>query len=137
MTARRRTVRRLHVAASLGTGRARPSSPRAPGEVGYEWDILGGTLRWSPEVERVFGHPVAEGPWAMERWCRLIHPDDFAFVDASLVEALEGEDETWQAEYRLRCADGRHVDVLDRARIVRDAKGKAVRVVGALLDLRA
>ena len=39
------------------------------------------------------------------------------------------------AEYRCKKADGGWADVCDRVRFVRDASGKVVRVVGAILDL--
>ena len=40
-------------------------------------------------------------------------------------------------EYRFRCADGSHKDVYDRGHVLRDPEGRAVRMIGAMLDITA
>jgi PAS domain S-box-containing protein len=74
---------------------------------------------------------------ASERWAGLIHPDDRERVTASLQAALEGADTVWTDEYRFRDADGSYIYIDDRGQIVRDAPGRAVRAVGAMMDITA
>lgn len=111
-----------------------PSAEPVGPPVGYEWDILGGTLRWGAEVEMVFGHAAGE-PWTLDAWSGLVHPHDLPLVDHSLVEALEAGAPSWTAQYRLRRPDGSYADVLDVGRIERDARGRPTRVVGSLWAL--
>jgi hypothetical protein len=41
----------------------------------------------------------------------------------------------WHDEYRFRKADGTYSDVLDRGYVLRDNKGEAIRMIGAMLDI--
>lgn len=69
-------------------------------------------------------------------WQKHVHPEDRARTTGSIREAL-AEGEEWSGEYRFRHADGSYLQVLERAVIVRDVKGKAARFVGSLMDITA
>jgi diguanylate cyclase (GGDEF)-like protein len=49
--------------------------------------------------------------------------------------AIEGKENTWSDEYRLRRRDGSYAQVEDRGFIIRDGQGRPVRMVGATLDI--
>ena len=54
--------------------------------------------------------------------------------------AADGFDTTdlfWQEEYRFRRADGTWAEVFDRGFLLRDAAGRAVRMIGAMQDITA
>ncbi len=70
-----------------------------------------------------------------ELWIGRIHREDRERVFKSFFETLEGSALSWSAEYRLMRADGEWSNIQDRAVITRDGSGKAVRVVGAMLDV--
>ena len=70
-------------------------------------------------------------------WQEQIHPEDRARAAASIADALAGTNEHWSGEYRLRRADGSYLQLLERALILRDSQGKAVRFVGSLMDVTA
>ena len=63
------------------------------------------------------------------------HPDDRRRVKDGFAAALASNRHTWMDEYRLMRSDGTAAMVRNRAYIVRDAAGHAVRVVGALEDV--
>jgi PAS domain S-box-containing protein len=48
-----------------------------------------------------------------------------------------GGQRQWRAEYRFRRADGEYADVLDRAYIIHDSAGKAIRAIGSMVDVTA
>ncbi|MBL8717509.1 MAG: response regulator, partial [Myxococcales bacterium] len=50
-------------------------------------------------------------------------------------DAIEFGQETWQDEYRFRCADGSYAQVLDRGLVLRDAEGRPLRMIGAMMDI--
>ena len=83
--------------------------------------------------------PSAGGPEELERdqdWTDRIHPDDLARADEHAAGRRSTGAATWKAEYRFRRADGRYAVVLDQAwSVVRDAKGRALRMIGAMTDL--
>jgi PAS domain S-box-containing protein len=64
-----------------------------------------------------------------------IHPDDRARVASGLDNAIRGTDTHWQEEYRLRRPDDSYAFVLDRALILRDDSGRAVRIIGGTSDI--
>ena len=54
---------------------------------------------------------------------------------ASIEAAIGGSALHWTAEYRFQRADGFYAYVVDRGSIIRDAQGRPLRMVGAMLDL--
>src|SRR5262249_2373497 len=56
-------------------------------------------------------------------------------VAAGIKAVLQEGREKWTDEYRCRRADGTYAEVLDRGYVVRDEGGKAVQMIGAMLDL--
>ncbi len=99
-----------------------------------DWDIASGVHWWSPNAAALFGHdPGREAD--IGAWTSRLHPDDRPRVVASLNEALGGTAAAWEDEYRFRIADGSYGEFLDRAHIVRDARGAAVRMIGAMTDV--
>src|SRR5262249_9784193 len=68
-------------------------------------------------------------------WNARVHPDDFAGYRAALRAALKGETPRLFCEYRIRLSDGDYRWVEDHAVPVRDDKGWAVRLVGAVSDV--
>lgn len=48
---------------------------------------------------------------------------------------IDGTEKYWSAEYRFMRRDGSYADIFDRGHIIRDAKGKATRMIGAMQDI--
>ncbi len=104
---------------------------RATGDIVWDWDIVADRLWWSDRFWSEFGYDPATFPRNIQGWLDCVHPDDQERVSAA------SHDEYWSAEYRLRRANGEWVCVLDRAYLLRDAKGRRLRMIGALTDLTA
>jgi two-component system cell cycle sensor histidine kinase/response regulator CckA len=97
----------------------------------YDWDMVEETVLWTDGLTRVFGYPLEEVAPTTDWWLTRIHPDDAGRVSEQLRQALEvGRD--FVSEYRFRAKDGTELHVWDRGRVVRDAKGGAVRMVGIM-----
>ena len=54
---------------------------------------------------------------------------------ASSQAALDEGDASWSAEFRFRRADDSYARVVDRAYILRDGEGRAVRMLGSMMDV--
>jgi PAS domain S-box-containing protein len=106
----------------------------AANEAIWEYNPVSGAVRWNETYARNFGRLPETGS-STQWWVEHIHPEDVDRVTTSQNRALAGGGDSWVAEYRLRRADGSWADILDRAVIARDPSGKAVRVVGAMLDI--
>lgn len=108
---------------------------RATTDAIYDYDIVGGHIWWSETFYKVFDHPRTLDMDGLGGWKSLVHPDDLPGVLESLDRVLASADLEWEQSYRFRRGDGRYADVFERGLIVRDAAGRATRMVGGLLDV--
>ena len=90
----------------------------------------------SPRVEQIFGYPA-------DTWLEVgffesvLYHEDRERVLGPIVDSLEGGDEHWSMEYRVRAADGRLVWIRDDAWIVRDEQGQPTHNQGFMIDITA
>lgn len=104
-------------------------------DIVWDYDIVTGVIWWGGNLRANFGHDLPDDRCTIDEWTEWVHPDDRAAVMDSFEAALDGDASRWSSEYRFRRADGGYASVLDRACIIRDEHGRAVRVVGAAIDL--
>ena len=101
------------------------------------WTVISGALAWPQGLEALLGYSGTAATSDIGFWQKQIHPQDRARTATSIREALAGEGVYWTGEYRFRHMDGTYLDLLERAHIVRDDKGEAVRFVGSLMNVTA
>lgn len=101
----------------------------------WDRDQRSGKVWWSRSFSRVFGFEHGLMPPSIDLWLSLLHPDDQDRVFAGLTHAVDGDGEYWEDEYRFIRADGTERHLVDRGYIIRDVSGKALRVVGRLMDV--
>ncbi|NCT93909.1 MAG: PAS domain-containing protein, partial [Chitinophagaceae bacterium] len=71
-------------------------------------------------------------------WVKRVHPEDVSKVIENRNRIfLETQDQYWEDEYRFLKANGEYAHVYDRGYIIRNAEGKAVRMIGASQDISA
>lgn len=100
----------------------------------WDWDLQSGHMWWSEGMETLFGYSKEEVGSDIEFWLDRIHPDDKERVLHSVYLAIDCGIEKWSDEYRFMYKDGTFAYVMDRAFVMRDASGKAIRMVGGLAD---
>jgi hypothetical protein len=83
----------------------------------------------------LLGHARCAASQKIGFWFNHIHPEDLARIQDSLRVAFTKNDETWKGEYRFQRADGAYANILERGLILRDTRGRAVRLVGTLMDV--
>jgi signal transduction histidine kinase len=103
-------------------------------EVIWEYRPKTGFVRWN-KTDQVVSQGEPETGSSTELWARRVHAEDRERVFGSLFEALKGPALLWSEEYRSLGADGECSNIYDRAVIVRDSSGEAIRAVGAMLDI--
>lgn len=108
---------------------------RATNDVVWDWDLEADTIWWNENCESLFGHDPAQLSPGPESWTDHIHIDDKNEIVGRVYAALAGSDTTWVGEYRYCHADGHIMTVIDRAFIIRDIAGKAVRMIGSMIDV--
>jgi PAS domain S-box-containing protein len=108
---------------------------QATTDASWDVDLVASAVWWSDGFIEHFGTDLGSQPPTMDTWNACIHPEDRGTVLAVVLAAVAGDAQVWSQEYRLRRKDGSYAHVLDRAHIVRDDEGKAVRMMGGLTDL--
>ena len=101
----------------------------------WDWNIDSGQVHWSETIHRLIGRAPGEAELALSWWTMRIHPEDRERIVRSLQAALDGGEAHWEGEYRFQRADSSYMFVRDRGYVVRNARGRAVRMVGALQDV--
>lgn len=112
---------------------------RIGGVGGMDIDIAGGLRSWrSPEYLRLHGLPESAMRETHENWRMRVHPEDRKRAERTLLNALHSDAAVYESEYRIvRPSDGKVRWIHARADIERDARGKALRLVGAHVDTTA
>lgn len=106
-------------------------------EVIWDWDAARDSVFVNRNLQELYGWQPRDVT-DLQGWARLIHPDDLSQVKASHQKAIDGPARLYESEYRFRRADGTYAVVMDRGVVVkRGPDGKAVRMIGSMLDVSA
>ncbi len=92
--------------------------------------------RRSPEYLMIHGLPAEAASESHEDWVNRIHPEDRDATVKHFIDALAGTSEDYAAEYRIiRPSDGETRWIRVVAKIERNTDGRAMRLVGAHIDV--
>ncbi len=104
-------------------------------DVVWDWNLVDDAIWWSEGMRTVFGYTPEQRSPTSESWTAAIHPDDHARVIAGIHAVIDGGGEKWADEYRFIRADGSCAQVTDRGSVIRDNEGRAMRMVGSMVDV--
>ena len=108
---------------------------RATCDIIWDIDLTTDRVWWSEALRTELGF-APEEVRPDTAWCFAhMHPRDRERVVRGMREAIEGTSDHWSDEFRYRRADGTYADIVDRGFIVRDTRGRAVRMIGAMRDI--
>jgi two-component system cell cycle sensor histidine kinase/response regulator CckA len=97
----------------------------------FEWDLLCDNAVWTPELTALYGEPALPTP--KEIWFRRVHPDDLLAATDAVQDAMDSG--VLDVEYRVCWPDGSVRWLHARGRASRDAAGKPLRMLGAVVDV--
>ena len=100
----------------------------------WEWDLVSDELIWDERVHELFDIPYGSEKPTHETYRRALHPEDVDRLLSALEECRTGQG-ALDTELRVLRSDGgmRHLRTI--ATLVRDAQGRAVRMIGSITDL--
>src|SRR6476661_1578021 len=108
---------------------------KASSEALWEWDVITKEAYISPTYTDMMGWKADEFR-KFDEWYDYIHPDDQEETIRSYQQAIDDPRiERWEKEYRYLKSDGSYAYVNDKAVILRDKKGNAIKVTGALQNI--
>jgi len=100
----------------------------------HQYDAVRDRVHRSPQIRQILGVGGPEEDRDLEAALDFVHPDDRREVGRRKRQILASEHQ-YQLTYRIRRPDGTVRWVMDRGQVDRNAAGKALRVVGVLVDV--
>jgi PAS domain S-box-containing protein len=102
----------------------------------WDWDILSDSFYRSDAIDHFFGEGTLKRLEEKEFWRDSFHQEDMKYVQESLQSALQDSScKRWEMQYRIFNNKDEIVYVRDRALIVRNKQGEAIRMIGAMTDI--
>ena len=102
----------------------------------FSWDVAGDQVACDTRWGEVLGLGSVECAPLMASWRALVHPDDLPGLERARQRHLSGLSQRYEAEYRVRGADGAWRWVQDTGRVVERAEdGSPLRVAGIVRDV--
>lgn len=100
----------------------------------FDWDITARHGTWNDQLAAIYDfHPTGEYITAAE-YHKLFHPQDVQRLAHEFERTMKAQDK-FQFEFRTVRPDGEIRWILSRGRIVRDAHGTAIRMIGTHTDI--
>jgi two-component system sensor histidine kinase UhpB len=100
----------------------------------WEWDPQSGRFSWSEELYVIFGVEPGTLEPSFEAYLERVHPDDRKMSGTVVARAL-AEGRGFKHEHRIVRPDGSERRVRTQGQIVRDAHGRALKLIAACLDV--
>ncbi|TXT34943.1 MAG: multi-sensor hybrid histidine kinase, partial [Planctomycetota bacterium] len=108
---------------------------KATNDAVWDWDLQNDVGWWNDGIYALFGYTREQKPAESIVWKEHLHTEDRDRVLQGIQAVIQGEGQTWFDEYRIIRADGSIGFVFDRGFVLRDATGKAYRMIGAAQDI--
>ncbi len=131
-----RTADLVERAAALSRNEERTTFALGAAQMGvWELDLATSRVTWSETMAEVFGIEAERVPADAAAFFALIHPADRAVIEQSITTAAgDGANEV---EFRAQTQDGSIRWVAIRARMIRDAQQRPVRLLGMATNINA
>jgi PAS domain S-box-containing protein len=109
---------------------------QATSDVIWDWNLATRDLYINPSFTRILGYALGEDAMPHQLWYEHLHPADKDRVINNQLQALRDPAVTyWEDTYAFYRANGTMAILRDRAIIMRDEDGKALRMIGAAQDI--
>ncbi|BAY25328.1 two-component sensor histidine kinase [Calothrix sp. NIES-2100] len=100
----------------------------------WDWNILNGEVKWSPETEQLFGLAIGTYDGTYETFDACLHPEDRQGLTQAVQQALQTHT-IYQHEYRIIWADGSIHWLEGRGQGFYNAAGEPVRMAGTVMAI--
>jgi PAS domain S-box-containing protein len=126
---------RMYFLNQLREVESRLSLAMKAGKIGvWEWDFSNKKIIWSPNVYLLISlHPQAfDG--TLKSYLAALHPEDKPVLFQALDKTLR-QKQDYTIEHRALGKDGHYRWLVGRGEVIRNEKGKAIRMLGTLQDI--
>ncbi len=106
---------------------------RATTDAIWEWDMQTGQIFRNDALMDMIGYHT-DFPKGLSWWLRRIHPEDRNRVGDAVKQSTDEGKQSWEGEYRFKCADGEYKHMRDKGYIVYE-NGLPVKMIGSIQDV--
>lgn len=106
---------------------------RATSDAIWEWDMQTGHIFRNDALMDMIGYH-AEDKKGLSWWLRRIHADDRNRVSDKVRDTTEKGLQSWEDDYRFKCADGEYKHMHDKGYVVYE-NGLPIKMIGSLQDV--
>ena len=100
----------------------------------WAWDATTGRVEWDAATEAVYGLEAGTFGGTYEAYMELLHPEDRAAAEQTIARSLD-EGETHRIQHRAIRPDGSIRWIEGWGRVVKDAEGRSVGLIGVSADV--
>ena len=128
-----------HLQSALREGEARLETAIGGSDIGlWDWSVESEALRWLSDWPLRKGFKATLEPTTYAEVRAAVHPDDQERLDADARTAIAGAQDVIETDYRIKSLQGVWRWIQVRAKVIdRDRGGRALRLVGACIDVDA
>lgn len=101
----------------------------------WDWDIATDTSWFSPRWKALLGYAEEEFQNNYNAWRKVLHPDDWPWVQATLDAYLTRRTEAYAVECRMLHKDGSWRWILSRGKARFNPEGRPLRMIGTHTDV--
>ncbi|MCV6636562.1 PAS domain-containing protein [Candidatus Albibeggiatoa sp. nov. NOAA] len=101
----------------------------------WDWDMVQGTLYYSPRWKSMIGYQDDELENCFETWQNQLHPDDIEPSLNTVHQFLSHQALNLELTFRMRHKQGYYIWILSRGFAIRDQAGKPIRAIGTHVDI--
>ncbi len=101
----------------------------------WDWDLETGNI-WGNNIhQQLYGLTMHDKAPGYEQWKERIHPDDREVTVKRLEQGIVSNTNDLIEEYRFNSEEKGWIHIYGRTFIIRDKDGKAVRLIGSMMDI--
>jgi PAS domain S-box-containing protein len=100
----------------------------------WDWNLQTNEMIWDDRMRELYGLTLENFPGGIEAWKQGLHPDDSSRAIKECEAALRGERD-FDTEFRVLRPDGTVVHLKANGLVLRDEKGKLLRMIGLNIDI--
>lgn len=112
-------------------------SSKATSDALWDWDMSTDKIFVGDSYTVLFGHQLQNNIISGQECGNFIHQEDKAAYYESMDKYIKSDVHKWSAEYRYLKLDGTYAFVKEKAIVIRNQEGEAIRMIGAMQDITA
>lgn len=103
----------------------------------WEWNIETNEVKWSPNVEAIFGLPEGGFTGTYDAYLNLILPEDRPKVVNIIEHTMRGDAQDYEVVHRIKTHDNSIHWIEGKGKLYHNSDGKPTRMAGTVIDITA